>query len=97
MYSIVPVCPVRSLLPLNISSDVPKSEIIALGLNCGRWAWQVKKSDIALTSICLLPNVEGHLSISNRDAIWNLHAGDTLAFHHQHLVRSYINTTYQES
>ena len=28
----VPVWPVRSRLPLNISSDVPKSEIIARGL-----------------------------------------------------------------
>lgn len=32
MYSIVPVWPVLSLFPLNISSDVPKSEMIALGL-----------------------------------------------------------------
>lgn len=31
-HSIVPVCPVRSRLRCSISSDVPKSEIIALGL-----------------------------------------------------------------
>jgi hypothetical protein len=35
MYSIVPVWPVRSLFPLSISSEVPKSEIIALGLAQG--------------------------------------------------------------
>lgn len=33
MYSIVPVCPVLSLFPRNISSEVPKSEIIAFGLD----------------------------------------------------------------
>lgn len=32
IYSIVPVWPVRSLFPRSISSEVPKSEIIALGL-----------------------------------------------------------------
>lgn len=31
-YSMVPVCPDRSRLPLSISSLVPKSDIIALGL-----------------------------------------------------------------
>jgi hypothetical protein len=36
-HSIVPVCPVRSLLPLSISSDVPKSDIIALGLHTHQW------------------------------------------------------------